>query len=153
MSKEIRENIDKIKNWKQVLSEGMEKNERGHLNKIMKFKKPNFDFEWNEAQRYPEFENMGKDGWIELAQNGFIMMYSEIKDVLGNVDLDFDTLDIDKKNRFKKAIKVGKMELPIVVKFSNESYDLIGGNTRLSGLVNMGVDSPLWIVDLSKNEM
>lgn len=150
MSKEIRENIDKLKNWKQVLREGIKKNEGVHFNKIMKFKKPNFDFEWNEAQRYPEFKNMGKDGWIELAQNGFIVMYSEIKDVLGNVDLDFDTLDIDKKNRFKKAIRVGKMELPIVVKFNNESYDLIGGNTRLSGLVNMGVDSPLWVVDLFK---
>jgi hypothetical protein len=119
----------------------------------MKFKKPNFDFEWDEAQRYPEFEKMGKDGWIELSQNGFMIMYSEIKNVLGNVDLDFDGLDIDKKTRFKKAMRIGMMELPIVVKFSNESYDLIGGNTRLSGLVSMGVDSPLWVVDLSKNKM
>ena len=118
----------------------------------MKFKKPNFDFEWDEAIRYPEFENMGKKGWVNMAKNGYMVRYSEIKDVLGNVNLDFDTLEEPKKERFKKSIKLGKMELPIVVKFSNEDYDLIAGNTRLSGLTRKGVDAPLWVVDLSNNE-
>lgn len=116
----------------------------------MKFKKPNFDFEWDEALRYREFEDMGKEGWINLAKNGYMVKYSEIKDVLGNVDLDFDTLEEPKKERFNKSIKLGKMELPIVVKFSDEDYDLIAGNTRLSGLVGKGVDAPLWVVDLTK---
>jgi hypothetical protein len=118
----------------------------------MKFKKPNFDFEWDEALRYREFEDMGKEGWINMAKNGYMARYSEIKDVLGNVDLDFDTLEEPKKERFKKSIKLGKMELPIVVKFSDEDYDLIAGNTRLSGLVGKGVDAPLWVVDISNNE-
>jgi hypothetical protein len=115
----------------------------------MKFKKPNFDFEWDEALRYREFEDMGKEEWINLAKNGHMVKYSEIKDVLGNVDLDFDTLEEPKKERFHKSIKLGKMELPIVVKFSDEDYDLIAGNTRLSGLIGKGVDAPLWVVDLS----
>ena len=118
----------------------------------MKFKKPNFDFEWDEALRYREFEDMGKEEWINLAKNGYMVKYSEIKDVLGNVDLDFDTLEEPKKERFYKSIKLGKMELPIVVKFSDEDYDLIAGNTRLSGLIGKGVDAPLWVVDLSNNE-
>ncbi len=117
----------------------------------MKFKKPNFDFEWDEALRYREFEDMGKEAWINLAKDGYMVKYSEIKDVLGNVNLDFDTLEKPKKERFKKAIKIGKMELPIVVKFSDEDYDLIAGNTRLSGLVGKGVDAPLWVVDLTNN--
>lgn len=117
----------------------------------MKFKKPNFDFEWDEALRYREFEDMGKEGWINLAKKGYVTKYSEIKDVLGNVNLDFDTLEEPKKERFKKSIKIGKMELPIVVKFSDIDYDLIAGNTRLSGLVGKGVDAPLWVVDLSND--
>ncbi len=117
----------------------------------MKFKKPNFDFEWDEALRYREFEDMGKEAWINLAKDGYMTKYSEIKDVLGNVDLDFDTLEEPKKERFKKSIKLGKMELPMVVKFSDEDYDLIAGNTRLSGLVGKGVDAPLWVVDLTKS--
>lgn len=119
----------------------------------MKFKKPNFDFEWDEALRYREFEDMGKEAWINLAKDGYMVKYSEIKDVLGNVDLDFDTLDEPKKERFQKAIKIGKMELPIVVKFSDEDYDLIAGNTRLSGLVGKNVDAPLWVVDLTKIDL
>jgi hypothetical protein len=119
----------------------------------MKFKKPNFDFEWDEALRYREFEDMGKEGWINLAKNGYMTKYSEIKDVLGNVDLDFDTLEEPKKERFKQSIKLGKMELPIVVKFSDEDYDLIAGNTRLSGLIGKGVDAPLWVVDLTKVDL
>jgi hypothetical protein len=117
-----------------------------------KYKKPNFDFEWDEARRYREFEDMGKEEWINLAKNGYVVKYSEIKDVLSNVDLDFDTLEEPKKERFYKSIKLGKMELPIVVKFSDEDYDLIAGNTRLSGLIGKGVDAPLWVVDLSNNE-
>jgi hypothetical protein len=119
----------------------------------MKFKKPNFDFEWDEALRYREFEDMGKEGWINLAKDGYMVKYSEIKDVLGNVDLDFDTLDEPKKERFNKSIKLGKMELPIVVKFSDEDYDLIAGNTRLSGLIGKEVDAPLWVVDLTKVDL
>lgn len=119
----------------------------------MKFHKPNFDFEWGEALRYREFEDMGKDAWIKLAKDGYIVKYSEIKDVLGNVDLDFDTLEEPKKERFQKSIKIGKMELPIVVKFSDEDYDLIAGNTRLSGLIGKGVDAPLWVVDLTKIDL
>ena len=41
---------------------------------------PNFDFEWKEAERYPEFVKMGKDGWLEVAKKGYTTKYSEIKD-------------------------------------------------------------------------
>lgn len=119
----------------------------------MEFIKPNFDFEWQEANRYPEFKNIGKTQWIKTAQKGSVIMYSEIKDVLSNVDLDFSNLETDKKKRFKKAIQSDKVELPIVVKFHNQDYDLVSGNTRLAGLVNMYNDSPLWLVDLSKTSI
>jgi hypothetical protein len=39
--------------------------------------------------------------------------------------------------------------MPIAVKFSNSDYDLLAGNTRLSGLVNNGEDPNIWIVDIS----
>ena len=53
----------------------------------MEYTKPNFEFEWEEAQRYPEFSELGKEGWIERANNNFeIDHYKRIKDVLGNVD-------------------------------------------------------------------
>jgi hypothetical protein len=38
----------------------------------------------------------------------------------------------------------------MVVKFNDKDYDLLAGNTRLSGLINKGLDPKIWVVDLSK---
>ena len=117
----------------------------------MKYTKPDLDKEWMEALRYREFEKMGKDKWMKIASENFtITNYEKIKDVLGNVDLDFDTLDFDKKKRFEKHFEEGSIEMPIAVKFSDTDYDLLGGNTRLSGLIGKGINPKLYIVDLSK---
>ena len=37
--------------------------------------------------------------------------------------------------------------MSIAVKFSDKDYDLVAGNTRLSGLVKNGIDPKIWIVD------
>ena len=115
----------------------------------VKYDKPNFEYEWKEAIRYPEFKKVGKDGWVKLANKGYTTKYSNIKDKLGNVDLNFDGLEKPKKQRFQTAYKNGTIEIPIVVKFSNDDYDLVGGNTRLSGLVYNKKDPILWVVDIS----
>jgi hypothetical protein len=119
----------------------------------VKYIKPNFDEEWMEAIRYPEFEEMGYEGWMHTVQNNFsISNYEKIKDVLYNVNLDYDSLDKDKRNRFEKAFKIGKVEIPIVVKFSDTDYDLLGGNTRLAGLIKNGINPKLWVIDMTNNE-
>jgi hypothetical protein len=117
----------------------------------MKYTKPNLEHEWMEALRYREFEKMGREGWIKAAKNNFeISNYKSIKDVLGNVDLDFDTLDTDKKKRFEDAFEKGEIEIPLAVKFNDNDYDLLGGNTRLAGLINKGINPKIWVVDISK---
>jgi hypothetical protein len=112
----------------------------------LKYRKPNFNREWLEANRYPEFQDIGKSGWLELAPNGSVVRYSKIKDVLGNVNLDFDSLEKDKKLRFIEAYKTGVVEVPIAVKFNDFEYDLLGGNTRLAGLIRIGHDPKIWVV-------
>jgi hypothetical protein len=118
------------------------------MSKEIIYTKPNFQDEWEEAIRYPEFKQMGIKNWYNVAGQGYTTKYSKIKDVLGNVDLDFDNLESDKKDRFWKAYISGKVELPIVVKFADNDYDLLGGNTRLSGLIYHGIDPAVWVVDL-----
>jgi len=119
----------------------------------MKYLKPNIDHEWMEALRYREFEKMGKDGWKDIASNDYdITNYNKIKDVLKNVDLDFDTLEDEKKKRFNKAFKKGKVEIPMVVKFGDDDYHLLGGNTRLAGLIEKGINPKLWVVDMTKKK-
>ena len=119
----------------------------------MKYSKPNFEHEWMEALRYREFEKMGKDKWLEKASKDFeISNFNSIKDVLNNVDLDYDTLDEDKRKRFEKAFKKGDVEIPIVVKFGENDYNLLGGNTRLAGLIKKGINPKLWVVDMTKKK-
>ena len=116
------------------------------------YTKPDFNHEWEEALRYREFEELGKDKWIELAKNGHPIDYSEIKDLLSNVNLDFPSLAFDKKKRFEKNFESGNIEYPLVAKF-NDEYNLIGGNTRLAGLLHNKISPKLWVVDMStKNE-
>jgi hypothetical protein len=119
----------------------------------MKYIKPNIDHEWMEALRYREFEKMGKEGWRDIASNNYdITNYNKIKDVLKNVDLDFDTLEDEKKKRFNKAFKKGEIEIPMVVKFGDNDYHLLGGNKRLAGLIGKGINPKLWVVDMTKKK-
>ena len=119
----------------------------------MKYLKPNIDHEWMEALRYREFEKMGKDSWKDIASNDYdITNYNKIKDVLKNVDLDFDTLEDEKKKRFNKSFKKGEVEIPMVVKFGDDDYHLLGGNTRLAGLIEKGINPKLWVVDMTKKK-
>jgi len=118
-------------------------------NKDITYTNPNFDAEWEEANRYPEFVKMGKEGWLSIAKKGKPVSYSSIKNVLGNVDLNFDGLEEPKKQRFLDAFKRGTIEMSIAVKFSDNDYDLVAGNTRLSGLVKNGIDPQIWVVDIS----
>jgi hypothetical protein len=119
----------------------------------LKYAEPNFNAEWEEAIRYPEFEEMGKEGWLKLAKQGLPLKYSKIKNVLGNVDLNFDGLEEPKKQRFASAFQSGTIEMPIAVKFSDNDYDLVAGNTRLAGLVGNGADPQIWVVDLSTQQL
>lgn len=114
----------------------------------IKYSKPNFANEWEEANRYPEFKEMGKDKWVELAQQGSITKLSKIKSILSNVDLDFDSLEDNKKERFKKAFEKGVIEMPIAVKFGKNEYDLVAGNTRVAGLTKNHIDPSIWVVKL-----
>jgi hypothetical protein len=118
------------------------------INNTVQYNNPNFEKEWMEAKRYPEFKEMGKEKWIELAKQGNITKYSKIKNVLGNVDLDFEDLEEPKKQRFEKAFENGIIEMPIAVKFDDDDYDLVAGNTRLAGLVKNNIDPNIWIVNL-----
>jgi hypothetical protein len=120
-----------------------------HLEEI-KYTTPNFNAEWDEAMRYSEFKDMGKQKWIKLASQGYTTKYSKIKNVLSNVDLNFKDLDKNKKQRFETAFQNGTIEIPIAVKFNNTDYDLVAGNTRLSGLIKNNIDPKIWIIDLNK---
>ena len=40
------------------------------------------------------------------------------------------------------------MDLPIVIKFKNNKYKLISGESTISGCFSKGINSKIWFVDL-----
>lgn len=117
----------------------------------IQYKQPNFDYEWDEAIRYPEFMEMGYDNWLEVAKEGYVTDYNSIKEMLGNVDLNLDNLEPEKVQRVMTQLKTGSVEIPIVVKFNHKDYDLLAGNTRLATIVKGGGNPKLWVVDISND--
>ena len=111
---------------------------------------PNFDYEWGEAQRYPEFEKLGKEKWIELAKQGkiFTLTKKDIRDI-HNTDAgdmgSFKKLELAKQLRVLDKLKKGEYELPIIAMYSDGWLELIGGNTRLTAMIGMQDQAKVWV--------
>jgi len=121
------------------------------------FVKPQFDVEWEEANRYDFLDKLGQQGWEELAKTGKAVTVTKnsVKKI-GNTGADssetLDDLEPDKVARLKKAMKSGTVEMPIVMKQPNGELELIAGNTRLIGLINTVGKATVWYIDASKLE-
>ena len=127
------------------------------INEDVGYNKPDFDSEWEEATRYPEFEKMGKEAWIDLASSGRIINIDNVlSNLINNTDAGekfrntWNKLDADKKKRFVQALEKEKVELPIIARFSDGSLELIGGNTRLTGLMLNKGKAKAWIFNVTK---
>ena len=123
--------------------------------KSIQFRKPNFNAEWSEAERYPEFKKIGKDNWIDLAKQGKPVtvdnaMSNKINNTeAGEKDRDqFDKLDSNKRDRFVKDLVNNNIELPIIARYSDGHLELVGGNTRLTGMMNQIGQGKAWIFDV-----
>jgi hypothetical protein len=116
---------------------------------------PNFDSEWGEAERYIEHPNINKriqwtkEEWLNKVQNGKVIRFSEIKNLQNISDpTEFKKLFPEKVERFINALSKKEIELPIAVKLPNGTYELVAGNTRVTGLRNKGYDPKIWVFEI-----
>ena len=125
------------------------------FNEGISYDDPQFDVEWEEANRYPYLEKLGPEGWEELAKTGRAVRVTKdsVKNI-GNTGADgsesLDDLEPEKVARLKQAMDSGTVEMPIVVKQPDGSLELIAGNTRLIGLISTQGEAQVWLVDASK---
>ena len=130
-------------------------NENFAENKI-NFTMPNFDYEWGEANRYPEYRKLGKEEWIKLAKTGKVIdvnnrMANDIENTEAGEeyrDDHWDGLVKDKRDRFTKALSSGQIELPIIARYSDGYLELVAGNTRLTGMMRELGKAKAWIYDV-----
>ena len=111
------------------------------------FVEPNFNYEWEEANRYPEFQKIGKEKWIELAKKGEVVTITSATGI-SNTDAtepdSFSSLDKDKQARALAQLDSGNIEMPIVAVYSDGHKELIGGNTRLTALMAKKIPAMVW---------
>jgi len=121
------------------------------LTEAVKYRKPQFDVEWEEAQRYPFLRRLGPEGWNRLANTGRVISITKA-DVgqINNTDAmdyrEWSRLDPDKRERFVSALRAGNIEMPIVMKTS-DGLELIAGNTRLTGMIEEDGAAIVWLID------
>jgi hypothetical protein len=122
-------------------------NENFAENKI-KYSASNFEYEWEEALRYPEFRKIGKAAWIELAGKGRAVTIRSAKGI-NNTDAadpnSFKMLDKTKQARALDQLKSGTVEMPIVAVYSDGWKELIGGNTRLTAMLAQNGEATVWV--------
>jgi len=117
---------------------------------------PNFDYEWGEANRYPEYRKLGKEEWIKLAKTGKVIdinnrMANDIENTEAGEEHRYDYWDglvKDKRDRFTKALSSGQIELPIIARYSDGYLELVAGNTRLTGMMRELGKAKAWIYDV-----
>ena len=133
--------------------------------KNIKFKNPQFNVEWNEisdAKRgeqttLDDFFNLGRTKWIALAKKGRMVKYniSQAKNIentdAGNPKAFHNLLPI-KQERSVKQIFEGVVELSIVANWSDGYKFLIGGNTRLTAMMNIFGEGYAWQFNVPDQE-
>lgn len=115
-------------------------------NKTVSYSKPNFEYEWEEAVRYPTLKKLGKEKWLKLAKSGKAISSARLTGV-GNIDLNLSNLEAAKLKRVEKSFKDGRIEMPIIVKIKNR-YDLLGGNTRFAYLKSKNIQPQVWLIEV-----
>lgn len=111
------------------------------------FVEPQFDVEWNEAARYPEFVAIGKDAWIELAKTGKAVTIKDASDIENTDAADsdsFKSLDPNKQKRALAQLEKDEVEMPIVAVYSDGFKELIAGNTRLTAMMAEKGKATVW---------
>jgi hypothetical protein len=128
------------------------------------------DEEWKEAgyidpqtkqPRYPQLAKLGPAGFAALVNRGRnekVTRPENIKNTTATsvqqAKREFPNLRPSARANFKSQIQQGAVERPIVVRFGpGDTNDvLIGGNTRFTGLMAMGIQPEVKFIDISNQQ-
>jgi hypothetical protein len=140
-------NVDDLRNY--AIENNIKQSEED-----IKYTNPNFEFEWEEATRYKIFNILGHNFYLNRSHNNHIVDTLYLKGKLSNTDLynaeeAFNNLELEKRKRFFKALKNKTFERSIAIKLNENRYDLLAGNTRLTGLAVINLQQEICVIDLS----
>jgi hypothetical protein len=127
------------------------------VNEAVQFTKPDTQYEWSEAQRYSYIKKLGFVGWSKLVNTGRqvnVSQFGGIRNIKNTTALnqpmaarELPKLEPDKVQRAQQSLKMGKFELPIVMKTPQGTLELVAGNTRFTMMVAKGMTPTVWYID------
>jgi hypothetical protein len=127
------------------------------VNEAVQFTKPDTQYEWSEAQRYSYIKKLGFVGWNKLVNTGRkvnVSQFGGIRKINNTTALnqpmaarELPKLEPDKVQRAQQSLKMGKFELPIVMKTPQGTLELVAGNTRFTMMVAKGMTPTVWYID------
>jgi hypothetical protein len=137
----------------------------------IKYKKDiNTGEEWKEVSyidpetkqpRYPQLAKLGPGGFAALVNRGRNIKVTRPENIKNTTakttqqaKQEFPNLRPSARANFQSQIQQGEVERPIVVRFGpGDTNDvLIGGNTRFTGLMAMGIQPEVRFIDLSNQQ-
>ena len=137
----------------------------------IKYKKDiNTGEEWKEVSyidpktkqpRYPQLAKLGPGGFAALVNRGRNIKVTRPENIKNTTakttqqaKQEFPNLRPSARANFQSQIQQGEVERPIVVRFGpGDTNDvLIGGNTRFTGLMAMGIQPEVKFIDLSNQQ-
>ena len=137
----------------------------------IKYKKDiNTGEEWKEVSyidpetkqpRYPQLAKLGQAGFAALVSRGRNIKVTRPENIKNTTakttqqaKQEFPNLRPSARANFQSQIQQGEVERPIVVRFGpGDTNDvLIGGNTRFTGLMAMGIQPEVKFIDLSNQQ-
>jgi hypothetical protein len=138
---------------------GFKNHSNNRVNEAVQFTKPNAQYEWSEAQRYSYIKKLGLVGWNKLVNTGQqvnVSQFGGIRKINNTTALnqpmaarELPKLEPDKVQRAQQSLKMGKFELPIVMKTPQDTLELVAGNTRFTIMVAKGMTPTVWYIDAS----
>jgi len=129
-----------------IIVPGNVENEIDEPSRGVVYVEPNFESEFEEAQRYQEFQN--KEDWFRVAKAGKPVAWNELDGSVANHNDDISNLDQEKVERVETSILRDKVEYPIVGRWPSGQLELIAGNTRVAMLKHLGHDPIVWLIDV-----
>lgn len=118
----------------------------------MKFKKPNFEYEWEEAKNRKNLFK-SKKHWLIVAQTGSLQKVDCSMNMTNTemcTDEPLEDLHPEKVSRAKEALKKGIVELPIVLHVEDR-YEVLAGNTRLKAMNIAKLPVYAWVIEMPNN--
>lgn len=119
--------------------------------KTIQYSRPNVDTEWKTGEAFSKLKKMDPKALAKSVDSAEAEQWSSLEDVSGYTD-DVKQMDPQIVRQTLQQIKNGKIEIPVVGRWADGSYEIVSGQVKVALLVRLGFDPKVLVIDFPKSE-